>query len=96
MDTLFRIESVCSTISSFPEKSRPPGSLASSLLDDDKETDPQSPEGFVEFFLWLRFLLWIRFHFKVVNVASLSLQLCRSLIDPNPYRSLDGFPHTKS
>lgn len=50
METLFRIESVCSTISSFPEKSRPPGSPASSLLGDNKDTDPQSPEGFLEFF----------------------------------------------
>ena len=66
IETLFRIESVCSTISSFPEKSRPPGSPASSLLDDDKDTDPQSPEGFVEFFLWLRFLLWIRFFSKLL------------------------------
>ena len=61
IETLFRMESDCSSISSLPEKSRPPGSRASSLLDDHKESDPPNPEGFVEFVLLFRFLHLIRF-----------------------------------
>ena len=65
IETLSRIESVCSSISSSPEKSRPPGSPASSLLDDHKESDPQSPEGFLgNSSCGLRFLHWIRFQWQ--------------------------------
>ena len=45
IETRFRMESVSSSISSFPVKSRPPGSPASSLLGDNRESDPWSPEG---------------------------------------------------
>ena len=64
IETLFRMESDCSSISSSPEKSRPPGNRASSLLDDHKESDPSNPEGFVEFFLLFRFLHLIRFQWQ--------------------------------
>ena len=46
IETAFRTDSDSSSISSCPEMSRPPGSPASSLLGDDKDTDPQNPEGF--------------------------------------------------
>ena len=45
IETRFRMESVSSSISSFPVKSRPPGNPASSLLGDNRESDPWSPEG---------------------------------------------------